>query len=73
MQESFEWVDFRELTDEEIKPHSQHPLPLPKPAQVPALITPPSRATLAPQIPGTTPAQARCFHVLVSARGFHNR
>lgn len=63
LQESFEWVDFRELTDEEIKPHSLHPLPLPKPAApVPMLTSPLTVApVIIPPVPGTTPAQVCPF------------
>ena len=63
LQESFEWVDFRELTDEEIKPHSLHPLPLPKPSapvHMPMLSSPLTVApVIVPPVPGTTPAQVR--------------
>ena len=65
LQESFEWVDFRELTDEEIKPHSLHPLPLPKPAPVPLpmTMTPLTVApVIVPPVPGTTPVQVGSPH-----------
>ncbi len=46
-------MDFRELSDEEIKPHSAHPLPnMPRLALLPA-----AAAAAAPLVPGTTPAQ----------------
>lgn len=60
LQESFETADLRTLTDDEIKPHSQHPLPglsrlpaLPTPAQPKA--QPPLPAV--PAVPGATPEQ----------------
>lgn len=65
VQESFEWVDFRELTDEEIKPHSLHPLPLPKPAPLLAQSLPLAVApVVVPQVPGTTPAQVSAVRLL---------
>ncbi len=59
-QESFETADLRTLTDDEIKPHSQHPLPglsrvlaLPAPAQPKAQLPAPA----VPAVPGATPDQ----------------
>ncbi|CAL8466956.1 g6492 [Coccomyxa elongata] len=66
--ESFEWVDFRELTDEEIKPHSLHPLPLPKPAPVPLPMMPLTVApVIVPPVLGTTPAQSNAMNAIVTA------
>ena len=60
LQESFEWADLRTLTDDEIKPHSQHPLPglsrvlaLPAPAQPRAQLS----ALPVPAVPGATADQ----------------
>ena len=60
LQESFETADLRTLTDDEIKPHSQHPLPglskvlaLPAPAQPKAQLAAPA----VPAVPGATPDQ----------------
>ena len=57
LQESFEWVDLRELTDEEIKPHSAHPLPVFKPPPAPLPLALSLAAPIAALVPGTTPAQ----------------
>jgi len=71
LQESFEWADLRTLTDDEIKPHSQHPLPglsktlaLPAPAQFRA--KPSSPALAVPAVPGATPAQVRAFAIIMT-------
>lgn len=63
LQESFEWADLRTLTDNEIKPHSQHPLPglarppaLPAPARSGPIVTLPA----APVVPGATSEQVLC-------------
>ena len=60
LQESFEWADLRTLTDNEIKPHSQHPLPglarlpiLPAPARSGPIVTLPAT----PVVPGATSEQ----------------
>ena len=64
-QESFETADLRTLTDDEIKPHSQHPLPglsrvlaLPAPAQPRAQLPSPA----VPAVPGATPDQVYLCH-----------
>ena len=64
-QESFETADLRTLTDDEIKPHSQHPLPglsrvlaLPAPAQPRAQLMSPA----VPAVSGATPDQVSFCH-----------
>ncbi len=68
VQESFETADLRTLTDDEIKPHSQHPLPglsrvlaLPAPAQPKAELPLPAVPAV-PAVAGATADQVMFCH-----------